>query len=120
MPTAVIVSKPRRIKCDECSKTRKDGAHFQIHHKHPRCMGGSDDPENLRCLCDACHRKLHSENGDFARWGAQGGKKAAKNPRNMRRLFQFRNMTDEQFEDYLRMRELAGIVTGQLPQWLQN
>ncbi len=30
----------------------------EVHHILPRTMGGTDDPRNLRTLCNACHRPL--------------------------------------------------------------
>lgn len=34
------------------------GAHerIEVHHKVPKSMGGTNDPENLVDLCDHCHR----------------------------------------------------------------
>ncbi len=40
--------------------------HFlEIHHKKPRCRGGTDVLENLVTLCAACHR-LHHRRGTFS------------------------------------------------------
>lgn len=62
-----------------------------IHHKHYRSEGGSDNPENLVYLCSRCHVSLHSERGDFAKWGSQGGKKTAASKKSLANLRQFRN-----------------------------
>jgi len=50
-----------RHKCQRpgCNHTR----YLQIHHKIPRSRGGSNDPDNLICLCQACHRLLHENKG---------------------------------------------------------
>jgi len=31
-----------------------------IHHIKPRWRGGTNDPDNLTCLCPNCHAKLHA------------------------------------------------------------
>jgi 5-methylcytosine-specific restriction endonuclease McrA len=35
---------------------------LEVHHRVPRAQGGGNDPENLVCLCAACHRLLHDGN----------------------------------------------------------
>jgi hypothetical protein len=40
-----------------------DARVVQLHHVVPRGRGGSDAPQNLVCLCPACHRVAH---GDYA------------------------------------------------------
>ncbi len=35
---------------------------LQIHHIIPRYRGGSNNPENLTCLCSACHKIIHEKN----------------------------------------------------------
>lgn len=30
----------------------------EVHHMSPRRLGGTDDPRNLRTLCNACHQPL--------------------------------------------------------------
>ncbi len=46
-----------RHKCQRpgCDHTR----YLAVHHKVRRAQGGSNDPENLICLCSACHKLLH-------------------------------------------------------------
>ncbi|MCP4291563.1 MAG: HNH endonuclease [bacterium] len=46
-----------RHKCETpgCGNTR----FLEIHHLIPRSMGGINGPENLKCLCSACHRLAH-------------------------------------------------------------
>ncbi len=48
-----------RYKCQRpgCHHTR----FLEIHHVVPRAQGGSNKPENLRCLCGACHKLLHEQ-----------------------------------------------------------
>lgn len=60
-----------------------------IHHIKPRCEGGSDDPNNLLFLCQKCHVRHHSKQGDFARWGKQGGEITAERKVSMPNLKQF-------------------------------
>jgi len=50
-----------RHKCQRpgCNHTR----YLQLHHRIPRSRGGSNDPDNLICLCQACHRLLHENMG---------------------------------------------------------
>ena len=58
-----------RHKCQRpgCSHTR----YLHVHHKTPRSQGGSNAPENLTCLCSACHTLLHdkklSANGSWVK-----------------------------------------------------
>jgi 5-methylcytosine-specific restriction endonuclease McrA len=40
-----------------CSSKR----YLEVHHKVPRTMGGSNNPENLVTLCGACHRLVHRQ-----------------------------------------------------------
>lgn len=60
-----------------------------IHHIVPRCEGGSDDGFNLTMLCQKCHAAIHSERGDFARWGKQGGAITAQKMVSIPNLKQF-------------------------------
>ena len=39
----------------------EDSRVVQLHHVVPRGRGGSDEPQNLVCLCPACHRVAHGE-----------------------------------------------------------
>lgn len=39
--------------CVECGATE----HLTLDHIHPWSLGGSDDPENLRCLCRSCNSR---------------------------------------------------------------
>jgi hypothetical protein len=32
---------------------------LEIHHRHPRALGGDHDPANLCLLCSACHAAIH-------------------------------------------------------------
>ena len=61
-----------------------------IHHNLPRCEGGTDDTLNLSFLCQRCHVAHHSSQGDFARWGKQGGKQTAATMVSIPNLIQFR------------------------------
>lgn len=42
-----------------------DGRILQVHHKHKRSEGGSDDPKNLTTLCRPCHGVQHPDNEEF-------------------------------------------------------
>lgn len=44
--------------CQHCKGKSKD-TKLEIHHILFRSNGGSDEPENLICLCKTCHNKLH-------------------------------------------------------------
>ena len=46
--------------CERCGRPRQ----LRVHHRQPRCDGGSDDPTNLQVLCQACHTAEHAP--DFA------------------------------------------------------
>jgi ABC-type nickel/cobalt efflux system permease component RcnA len=47
--------------CQNCGKTGgpKGNAELHAHHITPRSQGGSDRPENLTTLCQACHSQTH-------------------------------------------------------------
>lgn len=46
--------------CQVCGAAAGDpGITLEIHHKTPQTDGGTNDPENLTCLCDRCHRHYH-------------------------------------------------------------
>lgn len=50
-------------KCEECGKTNDQlprGKKLQIHHKIPVFAGGTNKKENLKVLCDDCHKKIHN------------------------------------------------------------
>ena len=38
---------------------------LEVHHQVPRSRGGSNDPENLICLCSACHKLFHDHKTGF-------------------------------------------------------
>ncbi len=42
-------------KCEHCGSTQN----LQVHHILPVADGGTDDPENLRVLCETCHKETH-------------------------------------------------------------
>ena len=44
--------------CQYCKGKSKDSK-LEVHHIIFRRYGGSDEPENLVCLCKTCHDKLH-------------------------------------------------------------
>lgn len=75
------------IKC-ACKGCRRMARH--IHHKTPRCQGGTNEAENLVALCDKCHKALHSAAGDFSRWGRIGGTITAQRGVSIPNLVQFR------------------------------
>lgn len=60
-----------------------------IHHKIAVCNGGSDEPSNLEMLCQEHHIALHKANGDFAKWGEQGGQKTGSTKVSFKNLKQF-------------------------------
>ena len=41
-----------------CSKCGKAGR-IEVHHIIPISEGGTNDPENLACLCRECHINIH-------------------------------------------------------------
>ena len=45
--------------CEHCGKGGKSG--FNIHHIKYKSRGGTDDIENLMCLCVKCHDMAHKE-----------------------------------------------------------
>ena len=45
-------------RCEYCG-----GKGTQLHHAVFRSQGGQHTPENLILLCNACHKKAHSDDG---------------------------------------------------------
>lgn len=54
---------------------------LEVHHKIPSCFGGSDNTENLICICGRCHGILHA--GTRSEMSKMGIRKA-KNEQRMR------------------------------------
>lgn len=53
--------------CAKCGLTRS----IQMHHYPiPKSEGGKD----VIPMCAKCHKRYHSVNGEFAKWGQKGGK----------------------------------------------
>ncbi len=51
---------PRRRADHTCEnpECRRRTIKIHVHHITPRSLGGSDDPDNLCCLCPSCHLRL--------------------------------------------------------------
>lgn len=41
--------------CVPCLKQGRTTAFAQVDHVIPKAQGGTDDPENLQCICADCH-----------------------------------------------------------------
>lgn len=65
-----------------------------LHHQQYRSEGGSDDPNNLVPYCAEHHKLVHSQRGDFARWGQKGGKRSALTLKFLNNLKQYRDNPD--------------------------
>lgn len=102
---------PENARCCACGLGTVDGVKFNRHHIQYRSEGGSNDVSNLELRCVGCHTALHSANGDYRRWGAQGGTKASRDPYRMRNLRQFRKLSDEQFEAYVQAKYAIRVET---------
>ena len=59
--------------CLFCSQPIATGDVVNQHHVIYRSQGGTETAP----MHQACHVALHSSRNDFARWGKQGGQKAA-------------------------------------------
>jgi len=47
-------------KCRACGKSKhKDGVRLEVHHIRRKSDGGTDTPDNVVTLCDACHKAHH-------------------------------------------------------------
>jgi len=51
--------------CERCSKILRINNGLEIHHILFRSKGGTDDIENLACLCHECHTKIHDSGEKF-------------------------------------------------------
>jgi len=48
------------FRCGNCGSS----AHLHVHHIVPLSLGGSNEPTNLRTLCESCHKKMHAHMRD--------------------------------------------------------
>lgn len=81
-----------------------------LHHMQYRSEGGSDAIDNLLPLCHKCHVAIHSNAGDYARWGAQGGKSTAQRLVSMSNLVQFRGPDGQKrYERWLEKRSYSAM-----------
>ena len=54
--------------CQVCGWNRSkwdpsDPRHLEVHHVQHHVKGGSNEPENLRALCNICHDEVHAKSG---------------------------------------------------------
>lgn len=50
-----------RNTCTMCGLRGSEEIKLHVHHILPRHCGGSDNPLNLRTLCEECHKRIHEE-----------------------------------------------------------
>ena len=73
-----------------CTFCNKQSMRIYWHHEPYKSRGNAARKGEVP-LCRECHLRLHSEKGDFARWGAIGGQHTAANPANWQKnLKQYR------------------------------
>jgi hypothetical protein len=48
------------FRCQVCGTQAGAGRRLQVHHILPVESGGTNDPDNLETLCDACHAGKHA------------------------------------------------------------
>jgi hypothetical protein len=53
---ADAIRKRDGYRCTQCGATDVE---LHVHHVVPLSQGGSNDPDNLTTLCDACHKEAH-------------------------------------------------------------
>ena len=68
----------RNLATNICAVCGKEG-YVEIHHKTPIILGGTDDHDNLICLCPDCHDEAHKNNRSILT--KIGMKKAENEPR---------------------------------------
>ena len=49
--------------CQTCGTYGDKLNPLTVHHKKPRCKGGSNSLDNLILLCSECHHDLHKKEG---------------------------------------------------------
>jgi len=56
-----FIRKLYNFTCASCKKTEEDcsRSEFHTHHIIPLSEGGDNAFENLVCLCEKCHKKIH-------------------------------------------------------------
>jgi 5-methylcytosine-specific restriction endonuclease McrA len=51
--------------CVKCGWPGSKDNPLQVHHKRPRCLGGTSDLNNLELLCARCHANEHLSKGGY-------------------------------------------------------
>lgn len=60
---AIIMARDMHL-CQPCLAKGRPTPATQVDHITPKARGGTDDPSNLRAICDECHTvKTVSDNG---------------------------------------------------------
>lgn len=83
---------------------------LDVHHIKPLATGGTNDPENLICLCANCHRRVHKEGWDQKTlkyykdypWVKYKGAGRPLDPKNMAKVRITIDMDFNQFDDMLK------------------
>lgn len=60
-----IAVRARDKVCQHCGTSGNKENPLTVHHKFPKCRGGTDSLDNLELLCTNCHRKEHLDNGGY-------------------------------------------------------
>lgn len=47
-------------RCEICNKKENELNKLVIHHIHRKVMEGKDNLQNLKVICENCHKLLHS------------------------------------------------------------
>lgn len=93
--------------CAQCGSAYRPN----IHHALARCYGGDDRPANLITLCVSCHKRLHSQAGDFKEWGAWGGREThariQSRVKALKNLRQFKTWDIDKVRQYVITQALA-------------
>ena len=64
-----ILSRDKGL-CQVCLEVGRYSPARTVDHIKPKALGGTDDPINLRAICDACHKRKTASEG-----AAGGGRK---------------------------------------------
>jgi len=75
---ASLIAEWQKLHPNDSWPTCPDGSQAHAHHAKPLADGGADDGSNIEPKCADDHKKHHSGDGDYSRWGKRKGRTCKK------------------------------------------